>query len=123
MLKFMMKVIYMGKNFGKCKLCTAMKLLNYAGLCKRCNQMAASSKIAEKAMNKKAEKLVAQNAMQGQRLEDEHERQILLGKDDLTIGQKEKLLELSPDIETMADLEKMIEEINNKKDAEEKGDE
>ncbi len=110
----------MAKDFGKCELCKSMKLLNFAGLCKRCNQMAESSKIVEEAMNKKQKKLAAQKEMQGQRLDDEHERQTLLEKDELTTRQKEKLLELSPDIETMAELEKMIEEKYNKKDAEKK---
>jgi len=85
--------------------------------------MAESSKIVEEAMKKSQEKLEAQKAMQGQRSEDEHERQALLEKDELTTKQKEKLLVLSPDIETMAELEKMIAEKDDEKDAEKKDEE
>ncbi|MCI0496867.1 MAG: hypothetical protein L0Z54_01025 [Thermoplasmata archaeon] len=35
----------MPKTLGRCKLCGVSKLLNYAGLCKRCNREPASADI------------------------------------------------------------------------------
>jgi hypothetical protein len=105
----------MAKNYSKCALCKAKRLLNFAGLCKRCNQMAESSKISGDAMNVKQEKLKAQNAMQGQRSEDDHERQVLLEKDELTLKQKEKILELSPDMESIAEVDTLIEKMRAEK--------
>jgi hypothetical protein len=45
----------MGKAYGICNLCGSHKFLNFAGLCKRCNKKAESSKITEKALAKELE--------------------------------------------------------------------
>ena len=59
-------MILMAKNFGKCGLCKSMKFLNFAGLCKRCNQDKASSKIADKAMKAQQEKNAAKKVREEQ---------------------------------------------------------
>ena len=40
----------MAKPFNKCKLCNAPKFLNFAGLCKRCNNKKEGLAIAEAAV-------------------------------------------------------------------------
>lgn len=43
----------MPKAKGKCKICGAPKLLNYAGLCKRCTGKPGASEFVDKALEKK----------------------------------------------------------------------
>ena len=67
----------MGKTYGKCKLCKSEKFLNYAGLCKRCNQKAVSSDIKEAAIEKQQKTLEAQKERQEQKKEEIIEKQVL----------------------------------------------
>lgn len=48
---------YMAKIHDRCKLCGAMKFLNYIGLCKRCNQSPDAIKIINKAVAERQERL------------------------------------------------------------------
>ena len=50
----------MAKTYAKCKLCGTMKFLNYAGLCKKCNRKAESSKVIEEYLAKEREMQAAQ---------------------------------------------------------------
>ncbi|MCA9477842.1 MAG: hypothetical protein KC535_01710 [Nanoarchaeota archaeon] len=45
----------MAKTFSKCKLCSAPKFLNFAGLCKRCNKTKEGLEILEKAIAEQEE--------------------------------------------------------------------
>ena len=67
----------MGKTYGKCKLCKSEKFLNYAGLCKRCNQKAVSSDIKEAIIEKQQKALEAQKERQEQKKEEIIEKQVL----------------------------------------------
>ena len=67
----------MGKTYGKCKLCKSEKFLNYAGLCKRCNQKAVSSDIKEAIIEKQQKALEAQKERQKQKKEEIIENQVL----------------------------------------------
>lgn len=67
----------MGKTYGKCKLCKSEKFLNYAGLCKRCNQKAVSSDIKEAVIEKQQKTLEAQKERQEQKKEEIIEKQVL----------------------------------------------
>lgn len=67
----------MGKTYGKCKLCKSEKFLNYAGLCKRCNQKAVSSDIKEEVIEKQQKTLEAQKERQEQKKEEIIEKQVL----------------------------------------------
>ena len=67
----------MGKTYGKCKLCEVKKFLNYAGLCKRCNQKAVSSDIKEEAIEKQQKELEAQKERLEQKKEEIIEKQVL----------------------------------------------
>lgn len=42
----------MPKNYSNCKLCSAKRFLNFAGLCKRCNQKPESAKFSDAAVVK-----------------------------------------------------------------------
>jgi hypothetical protein len=66
-----------GKTYGKCKLCKSEKFLNYAGLCKRCNQKAVSSDIKKEAIEKQQKALEAQKERQEQKKEEIIEKQVL----------------------------------------------
>lgn len=67
----------MGKTYGKCKLCKSEKFLNYADLCKRCNQKAVSSDIREAIIEKQQKALEAQKERQEQKKEEIIEKQVL----------------------------------------------
>jgi hypothetical protein len=67
----------MGKTYGKCKLCKSEKFLNYAGLCKRCNQKAVSSDIKEEVIEKQQKALEAQKERPEQKKEEIIEKQVL----------------------------------------------
>jgi hypothetical protein len=56
------------KAYGTCKLCDSNKLLNYAGLCKRCNRTEASLAIKGRAAEKEEKALEAQKEMEKQKL-------------------------------------------------------
>ena len=78
----------MGKKYGECKLCRTQKFLNYAGLCKRCNQKAVSSDIKEEAIEKQQEALEAQKERQEKKKEEILEKQVLEEKDEETAGEE-----------------------------------
>ena len=67
----------MGKTYGKCKLCKSEKFLNYADLCKQCNQKAVSSDIREAIIEKQQKALEAQKERQEQKKEEIIEKQVL----------------------------------------------
>jgi len=77
-----------GKKYGKCKLCKSNKFLNYAGLCKRCNQKAVSADIKEEAIKKQQEALEAQKERQEKKKEEILEKQVLEEKDEETAGEE-----------------------------------
>jgi len=77
-----------GKTYGKCKLCKLERFLNYAGLCKRCNQKAVSSDIKEEAIEKQQKTSEAQKERQ-EKKEEVIEKQVPEEKDEETAG-KEK---------------------------------
>jgi hypothetical protein len=77
-----------GKTYGKCKLCKSEKFLNYAGLCKRCNQKAVSSDIKEEAIEKQEKSLEAQKERQEKKKEEIVEKQVLEEKDEETAGEE-----------------------------------
>jgi len=66
----------MVKKYGKCKLCKLEKFLNYAGLCKRCNQKAVSSDIKEEVIEKQQKALEAQKERLEQNEEEIIEKQV-----------------------------------------------
>jgi methylphosphotriester-DNA--protein-cysteine methyltransferase len=76
----------MGKTYGKCRLCKSEKFLNYAGLCKRCNQKAVSSEIKEEVIEKQQKALETQKERQEK--EEIVEKQVLEEKDEETAGEK-----------------------------------
>jgi len=102
----------MGKKYGKCKLCKSNNFLNYAGLCKKCNRKDKSSNIKEELTEKKQKALKTKKEKQRQKTEENKEKRALEEKEDLTAEQKKRLVELSPGIKTIAELEKHIEEEN-----------
>ena len=75
----------MGKKYGKCRLCETERFLNYAGLCKRCNQKAVSSDIKEEAIEKRQKTLEVQKERQEQKEEEIVEKQVLEGEDEETV--------------------------------------
>jgi hypothetical protein len=104
----------MGKKYGKCKLCKSDNFLNFADLCKKCNRKDKSSNIKEELAKKKQEALETQKEKQRQKTEENIEKQSLEEKDYLSAEQKKRLVELTPGIETIAELEKEREEKNDK---------
>ena len=78
----------MGKTYGKCRLFETEKFLNYAGLCKRCNQKAVSSDIKEVAIEKQQKALEAKKERQEQKEKETVEKQVLEGKDEETVGEE-----------------------------------
>ncbi|MGD8565562.1 MAG: hypothetical protein PVF96_04355 [Candidatus Bathyarchaeota archaeon] len=102
----------MVKKFGKCKLCKSNRFLNYAGLCKRCNQKPASSDIKEESMEKQLE---VQKKRQEQKKRELEEKQALEEKGDLSVEEKERLVELTPGVETIDELEKKTGEKDDEK--------
>ena len=111
----------MAKPFNICKICGVKKLVNFAGLCKKCNNTVAGLKIAENAFEKKQQMLTEMKAHQSEELK---EKQALEEMDELTSEQKKRLLELSPGINTIAELDKQVkktdEETKEEKTKEEK---
>jgi hypothetical protein len=77
-----------GKTYGKCKLCKSEKFLNYAGLCKRCNQKAVSSDIKEEAIEKQQKTSETQKERQEKKEEEIIERQVPEEKDEETAGEE-----------------------------------
>jgi hypothetical protein len=77
----------MVKTYGTCKLCKSQKFLNYAGLCKRCNQKAGGSDIQEEAIEKQQKALEAQKERQEKEKEEIIEKQVLEEKDEETAGE------------------------------------
>lgn len=107
----------MAKPLSTCKVCGTQKFLNFAGLCKKCNRNIESSKIVENALEKKHE-------MQESHSEELKERQALEEKDELTREEKERLVELSPGIKTIAELDEQVKETEEEEETkEEKPDE
>ena len=78
----------MGKTYGKCKLCESKKFLNYAGLCKRCNQKAVGSDIKEEAIKKQQKASEARKERQEQKKEEIVEKQVPEEKDEETAGEE-----------------------------------
>lgn len=77
----------MGKTYGKCKLCKSEKFLNYAGLCKRCNQKAVSSDIKEEAIEKQQKTSEAKKERQ-EKKDEIIEKQVPEEKDEETAGEE-----------------------------------
>ncbi|MDF1557546.1 MAG: hypothetical protein P1P80_05125 [ANME-2 cluster archaeon] len=100
----------MAKPFSTCKVCGTRRFLNFAGLCTKCNQNVASLKIVENALEKKHDlqesKAKMQAEMEALQSEELKEKQTLEEMDDLTDEQKERLVELSPDINIITELDK-----------------
>jgi hypothetical protein len=113
----------MGKKYGKCKLCKSDNFLNFVGLCKKCNRKDKSSNIKEELAKKKQEAVETQKEKQRQKTEENIEKRALEEKDDLSAEQKKRLVELTPGIETIAELEKESEEKNDETASEKKEDE
>ena len=103
----------MGKTFGKCKLCKPDKFLNFAGLCKKCNRKGKGSMIKEELTKKHQESIKIQKEKRRQNVEENIEKKVLEKKDDLSAEQKKRLVELTPGIQTIAELEKEKQEKNN----------
>ena len=78
----------MGKTYGKCKLCKSEKFLNYAGLCKRCNQKTVSSDIKEEAIEKQQKTSEAQKERQEKKKDEIIEKQVPEEKDEETAGEE-----------------------------------
>jgi hypothetical protein len=76
-----------GKTYGKCKLCKSEKFLNYAGLCKRCNQKAVSSDIKEEAIEKQQKTSEAKKERQ-EKKDEIIEKQVPEEKDEETAGEE-----------------------------------
>ncbi len=102
----------MAKPFNICKICGSRKFLNFAGLCKKCNRNVAGLEIIEHALEKKHE-------MQESQSEELKEKRALEEMDELTSEQKERLVELSPDINTIAELDKQVKETDEETSEEE----
>jgi len=113
----------MGKTYGKCKLCKSNKFLNYAGLCKKCNRKGKGSIIKEKLTEKQQEAIKNQKEKRRQKVEENIEKKALEEKDDLNAEQKKRLVELTPGIQTIAELEKENQGMNNETGSENKDDE
>ncbi len=79
----------MPKFYGPCKLCESNRLLNFAGLCKRCNKKEASSEIILEALRKQERTLEIQKEMEKQKTDEPEEEQALEEKSDET-DDKEK---------------------------------
>lgn len=79
----------MPKFYGPCKLCESNRLLNFAGLCKRCNKKEASSEIILEALRKQEKTLEIQKEMEKQKTDELEEEQALEEKNDET-DDKEK---------------------------------
>ncbi|MCG7848300.1 MAG: hypothetical protein MIO93_03865 [ANME-2 cluster archaeon] len=113
----------MAKPYNICKVCGARKFLNFAGLCTKCNKNVAGLEIVEKALEKKHEMLESQAEMQAEmeahQSEELKEKQALEEMDVLTSEQKERLVELSPGINTIAELNKEVKKIDEETKEEE----
>ncbi len=72
----------MRKLYGTCKLCESNRLLNFAGLCKRCNRKEASSEIIGEVLGKQKKALEAQKEMAKQKTDELEEKQALEEKSD-----------------------------------------
>lgn len=76
----------MRKLYGTCKLCKSNRLLNFAGLCKRCNKKEESTEIIGKAVEKQKKDLQAKQDMAKQKAAEPEEKPALEekseGKDD-----------------------------------------
>jgi len=102
----------MGKTYGKCKLCKSNNFLYYAGLCKKCNRKGKGSIVKEELAEKQQEAIKIQKEKRRQKIEEKIEKKALEEKDDLNAEQKKRLVELTPGIRTIAELEKHSEEKN-----------
>ena len=110
----------MVKKYGKCKLCQSNRFLNYAGLCKRCNRKPASSDIKEESIEKQQEVQIKRQEQKKRELE---EKQALEEKDHLSVEEKERLVELTPGIRTIAELDQKTDEKDDETAGEKKDDE
>jgi len=79
----------MPKFYGPCKLCESNRLLNFAGLCKRCSRKEASSEIILEALRKQEKTLEKQKEMEKQKTDEPEEEQASEEKSDET-DDKEK---------------------------------
>ena len=98
----------MDKTYAKCKLCYVERFPNNVGLCKRCNQKKEGIEIVKKIMKKQKEILEAQGDIKEQKRQEEIERQALESRENLTTEQKERLVELTPSVKTVEELEKKL---------------
>jgi hypothetical protein len=103
----------MGKKYGKCKVCKSDNFLNFAGLCKKCNKKHKGFKVKEELAEKKQEDFEVQKEKQRQKTEENIEKRSLEEKDVLSAEQKKRLVELTPGINTIAELEKIREGKHN----------
>lgn len=113
----------MVKTYGKCKLCNSEKFLNFAGLCKKCNKTDKSSNIKEELAKKQHEVLKTQKEKKIEKTVKNIEKQALKVKENLSIEQKKRLVELTPGIETIVELEEEREKKKDETDSEKKDDE
>ncbi|MFW6378494.1 MAG: hypothetical protein ACOCZV_00565 [Nanoarchaeota archaeon] len=98
----------MAKELGVCIICKQTRLLNFAGLCKRCNKTGKGVAYVKKAINQHKKELEAQADQQGEMEEALQELNALEAKEELTSDEKERLEELK--IETKQYREKQEEE-------------
>ena len=100
----------MAKPYSICKVCGTKRFLNFAGLCSKCNKNVASSEIIENALEKKHDMQESKAELQAEvdalHSDELIEKQTLEEMDELTNEQKERLVELSPGINTIAELDK-----------------
>jgi len=109
----------MAKPFNICKICGVKKLVNFAGLCKKCNNTVVGLKIAENVFEKKQQMLESQAEMKAHQSEELKEKQALEEMDELTSEQKKRLVELSPGINTIAELDKQVKKTDEETKEEE----
>jgi len=108
----------MAKIFKKCELCKATKFVNSADLCKRCAKKPASAEIKRKYAAHVKEDLKADSASIKHNNQDAAELHILEEKKDLTAEEKQRIMTLKPEIGSLVELDKYLEEKHNPKDAE-----
>jgi hypothetical protein len=80
----------MRKLYGTCKICESNRLLNFAGLCKRCNRKEESSAIIGKVVEKQKKALEAQKEMEKQKPVEPEEEQAPEEKSDETDDKEEE---------------------------------
>ncbi|MFP4195906.1 MAG: hypothetical protein ACLFSN_04030 [Candidatus Woesearchaeota archaeon] len=112
----------MAKELGVCQLCKQKRLLNYAGLCKRCNKTQQGVKFATQAINRHHEELEAEAEQAHHMDEALQELHALEAKEDLTSDEKERLEELKVETQQAREKEEDEEDEKQEEKPEEKKD-